>query len=87
MIEQQLNDETRSTFLQMGLTSYKVTLHKAGKACKEHVLQLIGPIRKLRRKSIIMNTDRVLLKFKIPKSSSSLGKPYSREGSVQLTSS
>ena len=65
MIEQQLNDETRSTFLQMGLISYRVTLHKAWKACKEHTLQLIGPIRKLRRKSIIMNTDRVLLTFRM----------------------
>ncbi len=39
----------------MGPMNYRVTLHKAEKACQGQTLQLIGPICKLRRKCSAVN--------------------------------
>jgi hypothetical protein len=36
--------------LQMRTISYRVVIHKAGRACQEQTLKLIGPIHKLQMK-------------------------------------
>jgi hypothetical protein len=50
-------------YLQMGPMSYRVTLHKAEKACQGQTLQLIEPICNLQRKcSSIFVSPKIIFK-------------------------
>ncbi len=61
--------------LRIGPISQSVTYIQAGKSCQRQTLQLIGPIRKLRRKRSIMNTDPGVISTNVFSSS---GAPYGR---------